>query len=394
MERAKLVHAWRAQRAKMAQMHASPAALRPFPNRPLTIGFYLSTDELGYPDLKREASRLDWFVPAWINLQGRQMAGAQRRQAGARSHCPYKTEHGDPAAGAECVERGVERARHGGAARRSVAAPHPASAALPATSPPTNSRARWLISKGLPQSAYPDLATFLAELTQAFAPHDWIIVVAAPFDDDNWPYADYAKIVDYTLLMAYDEHDDTERRGQHRRAGLVRGKSRQAHAQCCPPTPPSSASAITAMTGPRAAPQPMSFQDAMIAARDSQARIALRSTDHQQSAFLLSRTITASMMSGSWTAVTAFNQIHAADPYQPAGYALWRLGSEDPSIMARAGPALRCARAAQPAQHPDQSRMSISTARAKSCGWKAIRRSARARSTIDKRHRRHQRRKL
>ena len=38
-------------------------------------------------------------------------------------------------------------------------------------------------------------------------------------------------------------------------------------------------------------------------------------------------------MSGSWTAVTAFNQIHAADPYRPAGYALWRLGSEDPSII-------------------------------------------------------------
>ena len=30
--------------------------------------------------------------------------------------------------------------------------------------------------------------------------------------------------------------------------------------------------------------------------------------------------------------VTAYNEIHAADPYQPAGYALWRLGSEDPSV--------------------------------------------------------------
>ena len=31
--------------------------------------------------------------------------------------------------------------------------------------------------------------------------------------------------------------------------------------------------------------------------------------------------------------VTAFNQIHAADAYQPAGYALWRLGTEDPSVL-------------------------------------------------------------
>ena len=30
--------------------------------------------------------------------------------------------------------------------------------------------------------------------------------------------------------------------------------------------------------------------------------------------------------------VTAFNEIHAADAYRPAGYALWRLGSEDASV--------------------------------------------------------------
>ena len=30
--------------------------------------------------------------------------------------------------------------------------------------------------------------------------------------------------------------------------------------------------------------------------------------------------------------MTAFNQIHAADIYRPAGYALWKIGSEDPSV--------------------------------------------------------------
>jgi len=34
---------------------------------------------------------------------------------------------------------------------------------------------------------------------------------------------------------------------------------------------------------------------------------------------------------------TAFNEIHAADDYQPAGYAVWRLGSEDPSIWSTLG---------------------------------------------------------
>ena len=35
--------------------------------------------------------------------------------------------------------------------------------------------------------------------------------------------------------------------------------------------------------------------------------------------------------------VTAFNEIHAADAYRPAGYALWRLGTEDPSIWSVMG---------------------------------------------------------
>ena len=32
------------------------------------------------------------------------------------------------------------------------------------------------------------------------------IVLAVPFDDDSWPYATYAKIADYLLLMGYDQH--------------------------------------------------------------------------------------------------------------------------------------------------------------------------------------------
>ncbi len=35
--------------------------------------------------------------------------------------------------------------------------------------------------------------------------------------------------------------------------------------------------------------------------------------------------------------MTAFNQIRAADVFRPAGYALWRLGSEDPSIWSVLG---------------------------------------------------------
>ena len=65
-------------------------------------------------------------------------------------------------------------------------------------------------------------------MSAAFAPHDWIIAQAAPFDDDDWPYQTYANIVDYTMLMAYDQTDDSGAAGRHRRPGLVREHPRQA----------------------------------------------------------------------------------------------------------------------------------------------------------------------
>ena len=70
----------------------------------------------------------------------------------------------------------------------------------------------------VPASPHHDLETFLTRLSQTFAPHGWIIAQAAPFDDDEWPYEAYAQIVDYTVLMAYDEHDDI------RPAGAIAGQ--------------------------------------------------------------------------------------------------------------------------------------------------------------------------
>ena len=92
----------------------------------------------------------------------------------------------------------------------------------------------------------------------------------------------------------------------------------------------------------------LGFADAMVAARDTGATIQFDPATNNPH-------FTYEDSDGTkhdvWflDGVTAFNQIHAADPYQPAGYALWQLGTEDPSICRLAGPALQRARARQPA---------------------------------------------
>ena len=80
----------------------------------------------------------------------------------------------------------------------------------------------------------------------------------------------------------------------------------------------------------------LTFQDALQAARDSEADIQF-DPDAENPHFSYiednGKTHDVWFLDG----VTAYNQVHAADVYQPAGYALWRLGSEDPSIWSVLG---------------------------------------------------------
>ncbi len=39
----------------------------------------------------------------------------------------------------------------------------------------------------------PIFACSCASSSSAFAPHGWTVALAAPFDDDKWPFADYAQ---------------------------------------------------------------------------------------------------------------------------------------------------------------------------------------------------------
>ncbi len=328
-ERAKLVRAWRVQRALVAYAHSSPAALRPFPNRPLTVGFYLSTDELSYPDLKREVSKLDWFVPAWMNLQGPQLAlvhSVDRKAVAAIARAKPNM------AILPLVQNASNAMWNGPGMAQLLADPL---------------RRRFLLNgvvaylaanrfqgavvdfENLPQGAYPDLEAFLAEMKKAFAPHGWLVVLASPFDDDSWPYAECATLVDYTLLMAYDEHDDAGPPGSIAGETWYEENLDKRMAVLAP------ARTIIGIgnygydwsEGPG---QAMTFEDAVIAARDSQARIVFDDTTNNPH-FSYREDDNSKHEVWFLDGVTAYNQIHAADPYQPAGYALWKLGSEDPS---------------------------------------------------------------
>ena len=188
----------------------------------------------------------------------------------------------------------------------------------------------------VPQGAYTDLVNFLGELSATFAPRGWIVVQAAPFDEASWPYVRFAKVVDYTMLMAYDEHDETGS------PGAIAGEQwfeETLDKRMKELAPSRTIIAIGNYAydwhGEKTADE-LSFQDAAVAARDFDAEVEFDpDTNNPHFSYIENNDVKHDI----WflDGVTAYNQIHAADVFRPAGYALWRLGSEDPTTWSVLG---------------------------------------------------------
>ncbi len=171
-----------------------------------------------------------------------------------------------------------------------------------------------------------------SRMSAAFAPHGWIIAQAAPFDDSDWPYKAYDDIVDYTVLMAYDQVDE---RGPPGAIAAQDWYEKTLDKRMAQLPADSTIIAIGSWAYDWAGKEPatlLSFEDAMAAARDAGARVEFDpATNNPHFGYTESNGVTHQvwLLDGA----TAFNQIHAADPYAPAGYALWKLGLEDPSVL-------------------------------------------------------------
>ncbi len=308
-----------------------PQGLQPQHGRSLSIGFYETYEASSYPALKRAIGHLDWVVPNWLGLHGPDMKLATAVDRRVINLVRSSRPNAAIVPMIQNIEKGVwngegltgllnDPARRAALLSQIVA--FMSSHHFPALA---------VDFEQVPIAAHEGLKTFLSEMSAAFAPHGWIIVQTVPFDDDTWPYEDYANIVDYTILMAYDEHDDSDEPGSI--AG--QGWFEQNLAKRMRVLDPNSTIIGIGNYGydwhGADYAESLNFQDAVLAARDSEADIDFddatgnahfsyieNDKSHHEVWFL--------------DAVTAFNQIHAADIYKPAGYALWRIGSEDPSV--------------------------------------------------------------
>ncbi|MDB6060733.1 MAG: polysaccharide deacetylase [Verrucomicrobiaceae bacterium] len=320
----------------ITQAAAPIAASAATTSKPLAIGFYVNWDDSSYPSLKRMLPQLDWVVPGWINslepnltLQfdiDRRALDLIRRTKPNTSILPM-------------WQNASDGNWDGAALARLVADPQLRAARLQQIEKfLTDNQFQGLVLdfENVPPAAHKNFLTFLAEIKNRFAAHHWTLAIAAPFDDAEWDYTAYTATTDYIMLMAYDEHweegtpgsiasQDWFKKVLHRR---MRTLDPQHTIICIGNYGYDWAQGKTA--------EDITFQEAVLTARESEATIEFDPVT-QNPRYSYEEDDGSVHQVWLLDGVTAFNQIHIADTYRPAGYALWRLGSEDPSIASVLG---------------------------------------------------------
>ncbi len=318
----------------MPPIAISPAKTKPSKasrDKPLTIGFYANWDDSSYASLRNNLQNLDWVVPSWLYLQDTSMDLKVTLDDKALDLIRREK---PGAAILAMIQNSFANTWDGPNLGRLLADPQKRRDRLDKiVSFIEENKLQGVVVdfEQIPDDAHKDTLAFLNELKAAFKPRGWLIAVAAPFDDPHWNYKAYAKTCDYLMLMGYDEHWSGDE------AGPVSSQSWFSTRLAARMRDLDPARTIVAIgnygydwiSGGGDADD-LTFQEAMLTARDAKAAISLDpETLNPRFSY-----VEDGKTHRVWflDAVTAYNQLRAADKFRPAGYALWRLGAEDPSI--------------------------------------------------------------
>jgi cellulose synthase/poly-beta-1,6-N-acetylglucosamine synthase-like glycosyltransferase/peptidoglycan/xylan/chitin deacetylase (PgdA/CDA1 family) len=317
--------------AEVVDRRPVPASLASPGGRSLSIGFYANWDDNSYPALKRALPDLDWIIPGWLSLEGPNLELKSDVDARALGYI-QTTKPNIPilpmiqnAAGDDWNGKGLARLLADPAARAARIEE------IVSFLDKNKFQGLTIDFEEVPAAAQKNLQLFLTEMAAAFAPHRYIIVLAVPFDDDSWPYAAYADIADFMLLMGYDQHWEKGIPGSIAGQSWFE-KTLDKRMKALDPDRTIIAIGSYGYDWVKGKPaEDLTFEEAVLSARDSEADIDFDpKTENPHFSFIEDN----GQRHDVWflDGVTAFNEIHAADVYRPAGYAVWRLGSEDPSI--------------------------------------------------------------
>ena len=304
--------------------------------RPLSIGFYVNWDDSSYTSLKQNFNSLDWMVPEWIRLSGDENNPLipdfdEKAQTFIAENKPgllilplvqnYKNEEWNSDILVKTIATDASRQKFINALLETVQ---------------KNKFGGLTIDlEEVPPGSQMNLFKFMESLHNEFQKRGLILAQAVPFDDSDWNYKAYSNVTDYLMLMAYDQHwstgDPGAIAGQEWFDGIL--KKRMAELSPAKTIICFGNYAYNWSKGEKDA-EDITFQQAVLTAKESLDQPEDIKFDPATKNPYFSYTEDDGMEHTIWflDAATAYNQLESAKSYGVAGFALWRMGSEDPSL--------------------------------------------------------------
>jgi cellulose synthase/poly-beta-1,6-N-acetylglucosamine synthase-like glycosyltransferase/peptidoglycan/xylan/chitin deacetylase (PgdA/CDA1 family)/spore germination protein YaaH len=303
---------------------------------PLAVGFFVNWDDSSLASLRQNIDSLDWVVPEWMRLSGEaanplvldieeNAVDFIQRTKPDMPVLPLLQNYKDEQWNTDILTRSITTE----ADRRRLIA------SLLAVIDKYKFGGLTIDIEEVPATSQTDLFTFMRELRAEFQPRGLILAQAVPFDNPDWNYKAYAGVTDYLMLMAYDQHWSTGPGGPVSGEDWYEEILKRRMAELSP------AKTIVCFgnygynwANDNSEAETLSFQESLLAATESLDSITEIKFDPASKNPYYTYTEEDGKDHTVWflDASTAYNQIQAARPYGVAGFALWRLGSEDPSL--------------------------------------------------------------
>ena len=185
--------------------------------------------------------------------------------------------------------------------------------------------------------AYPG---FLAQVRAALRPLSREVWVTAPFDDRSWDLKAIQAATDTVILMGYDEHYLTSDPGPPASQGWFQSNLGETMGRMDPNRTIIALGSYGYDWVKRGktwdSAEAQSFHESTVIANDSGTDIAF---DPDALSPHFSYEDENGLTHELWflDSVTLYNQMKVASPFKPRGFALWRLGTEDPGVWSLFG---------------------------------------------------------
>ena len=306
------------------------------PARPLSVGFYVSWDEGARVSLKRHIDQLDVICPQWVLLNGSlgrvdvtSDPQAEALIASAKTppsilpmvHAGHNDIIDGPMASAMVVNPGARKALISN---------------LVALAQQRGYAGYVFDMEGLTKPALAQYPSLLTEARAALKPIGRQVWVTLPFQDDSWDIKRFQSVSDAVILMAFDQHWATGGAGPAAGQEWFENTLDAAMQKLDPTRTIVMFGAygydwkLADDKGPGAATT-ATFYDATQTAHDAEAEVSLDDNELNPNYAYVDDDGRKHIV---WflDAATVFNQIKVTESYRPLGYALWRMGGEDPGV--------------------------------------------------------------